>query len=55
MGADETAEGLWGADKSDPKDALAENGFKMKSIVLTRPPGNRGGRRGGDKKDKNKE
>jgi hypothetical protein len=50
VGADETAETLWGADKSDPKDALAANGFKMKSVVLTRPPGsNRGPRRGARK------
>jgi len=44
----ETAETLWGADKGDPKDAFAENGFKMKRVVLTRPPGGGGrGRRGG--------
>ena len=54
--AGETAETLWGADKGDPKDGLAENGFKMKRIVLTRPPGSGGGggggrgRRGGGKK-----
>lgn len=51
VGAEETAELLWGADKGDPKEALAENGFKMKSIVLTRPPGGRGGRRTGAKKE----
>lgn len=45
VGPEETAATLWGADKSDPKDALAENAFKMKNIVLTRPPGNPGGRR----------
>jgi hypothetical protein len=50
VNSDETAESLWGADKGDPKDALAENGFKMKRIVLTRPPGGlrpRGRRHGG--------
>lgn len=46
VGSEETAATLWGAEKSDPKDALVENGFKMKSVVLTRPPGTGGGRRG---------
>lgn len=45
VGPEETAATLWGADKSDPKEALVENSFKMKNIVLTRPPGNPGGRR----------
>lgn len=45
VGPEETAATLWGADKTDPKEALAENAFKMKNIVLTRPPGNPGGRR----------
>ena len=45
VGPEETAATLWGADKSDPKDALVENAFKMKNIVLTRPPGTPGGRR----------
>ena len=45
VGPEETAATLWGADKSDPKEALAENSFKMKNIVLTRPPGALGGRR----------
>jgi len=45
---DETAESLWGSDKTDPKDAFTENGFKMKRVVLTRPSGGgRGGRRRG--------
>lgn len=39
----ETAESLWGEDKPDPKDFFADNGFKMKRVVLSRPPGNRGG------------
>lgn len=43
---EETAESLWGSDKTDPKDAFIENGFKMKRVVLTRPPGGRGRRRG---------
>lgn len=43
---DETAESLWGEDKTDPKEAFIENGFKMKRVVLTRPPGVRGRRRG---------
>lgn len=43
---DETAESLWGADKTDPKDAFVEHGFKMKRVVLTRPSGGRGRRRG---------
>lgn len=43
---DESAESLWGADKTDPKDAFIEHGFKMKRVVLTRPPGGRGRRRG---------
>jgi cold shock CspA family protein len=42
---EETAESLWGEDKTDPKDAFAENGFKMKRVVLTRPPGGTRGRR----------
>ena len=46
VGSEETAATLWGAEKSDPKDALLENGFKMKTVVLTRPPGTGGGRRG---------
>jgi len=45
----ETAETLWGADKGDPAAAFIENGFKMKRVVLTRPPGGGRGRRG--KKD----
>lgn len=45
VGPEETAATLWGADKSDAKEALAENGFKMKNIVLTRPPGYSGGPR----------
>jgi len=44
--AGETAESLWGADKEDPKEAFVENGFKMKRVVLTRPPGGGRGRRG---------
>jgi hypothetical protein len=38
----ETAASLWGEDKPDPKDFFAPNGFKMKRVVLSRPPGNRG-------------
>jgi hypothetical protein len=45
VGPEETAATLWGADKTDPKEALAENAFKMKNIVITRPPGTIGGRR----------
>jgi len=49
--ATETAETLWGADKGDPAEAFAANGFKMKRVVLTRPPGGGRGRRGGGKKE----
>lgn len=45
VGPEESAATLWGADKSDPKEALAEHGFKMKNIVLTRPPGSINNRR----------
>lgn len=38
VGADETAETLWGPGK-DPSSVLSEHEFKMKRIVLTRPPG----------------
>lgn len=51
--AEETAESLWGEDKTDPKDAFIEHGFKMKRVVLTRPPGGRGRRRGGRPAGKN--
>jgi hypothetical protein len=43
VGPKETAASLWGEDKPDPKDFFAANGFKMKRVVLSRPPGNRGG------------
>lgn len=35
VGTDETAETLWGAGKTDPKDALEEHGFLMRRVVLT--------------------
>lgn len=35
VGADETAETLWGGDLPDPKQALEENGFQMRHVVLT--------------------
>jgi len=34
VGAEETAETLWG-DLADPKEALEENGFQMRHVVLT--------------------
>jgi CspA family cold shock protein len=33
----ETPESLWGAGKTDPKEALEANGFQMRRAVLTRP------------------
>jgi len=48
---DETPETLWGADKTDPKDAFESNGFQMRRVVLTRPPGFRGRRGGGGPKN----
>jgi len=51
VGADETAESLWGADKGEPGEAFEANGFKMKRVVLTRPPGRSRGRRSGSKKE----
>lgn len=49
VGAGETPETLWGADKADPKEAFEEFGFQMRRVVLTRPPDSRGrrGRNGG--------
>lgn len=44
---DETPESLWGDDKSDPRDALEQNGFQMRQVVLTRKPRGGGGRRSG--------
>jgi len=35
VGTDETAETLWGAGKTDPKEALEEHGFLMRRVVLT--------------------
>lgn len=29
-------ESLWGKEKADPKDALAENGFTMKKVIISR-------------------
>jgi len=51
VGAEETAESLWGADKGEPGEAFEANGFKMKRVVLTRPPGRSRGRRSGSKKE----
>uniref|UniRef100_A0A7S2VBW2 Uncharacterized protein n=1 Tax=Entomoneis paludosa TaxID=265537 RepID=A0A7S2VBW2_9STRA len=36
---DETPSSLWGADKSDPQEALSGNGFQMTSVVLTNTEG----------------
>jgi len=35
VGHDETAETLWGVGKPDPRDALIEQGFQMRRVVLT--------------------
>mmetsp|Transcript_20084 Transcript_20084/g.22443 ORF Transcript_20084/g.22443 Transcript_20084/m.22443 type:complete len:238 (+) Transcript_20084:87-800(+) len=35
VGRDETAETLWGEGNPDPKDALIEQGFQMRRVVLT--------------------
>lgn len=52
VGVEETLEGLWGSDKTDPKEAFEANGFKMRRVVLTRAPNSRG--RGGKKSDQSK-
>jgi hypothetical protein len=36
--ANETPASLWGDDKPDPKDALVQNGFQMRRVVLTHQP-----------------
>lgn len=36
--AGENPEKLWGEGKTDPRDALEQDGFLMRRVVLTRPP-----------------
>ena len=52
---DETAATLWGDDKPEPKEAFEANGFQMRRVVLTRPPGRFGGRNGRNRRNNKKD
>ena len=42
VGLEETPETLWGEGKTDPREALAANGFQMRQVMLTRGSNKRG-------------
>jgi len=48
---DETLGQLWGEETPDPKDLFEENGFKMKRVLISRPPPRRNRYRGRRKAD----